>query len=98
MNPFLSLLVVVGVAAVSMLLLLTVVAGATAKLGAASMGPVLAGLAVADILIAVAAVWFYCRRVAALGGSTLAWGLAAAVLMLIVLAVLALISLVLTNR
>ncbi|MBI3150443.1 MAG: hypothetical protein HYZ17_18205 [Betaproteobacteria bacterium] len=98
MNTLLSLLSHVGAAAVAMLLLLLLVAGATARLGAAGMERVLLGLAFGDLLIAALAVWLFCRRVAAASGSTLAWGLAAAVLMLIVLVLVALISMVAANR
>lgn len=98
MSQFLSLLYHAGIAAVLMVILLAVVAGATSRLGASSMGTVLLGLALADVLIAAATVWLFCQRVAAAGGSTLAWGLAAGVLMLIVLVMLAIISMVVTNR
>ncbi len=98
MSQFLSLLFHAGVAGLLMFVLLAIVGGATSKVGAASMGPVLLGLAVGDLLIAAATVWLFCRRIAALGGSTLPWGLAAGVLMLILLVVMALMTLVVTNR
>ena len=98
MKVFFSLLFHVGLAGVAMFFLLAIIAGATSKVGAASMGPVLLGIAIGDLLICGLALWFFCRRAAALGASVLPWGITAGVLLLGLLLVMGFVTLVATNR
>ncbi len=98
MKVLFSLLTHLGLSGVAMFFLLAIVAGATSRVGAASMGPVLLGIAIGDLLICGLALWLFCRRVAALGASVWPWSIVAGVLLLLLLAIMGFVTLVVTNR
>jgi len=98
MKVFFSSLFHAGLAGVAMFLLLALVAGASSRVGAAGMGPVLLGITIGDVLICGLALWSFCRRAAALGASVLPWGLAAGALLLGLLLIMGFVTLVATNR